>query len=243
MSSFTRHALALLSAFVVAAFLSPISTAATVYSLEPSHDNFVNRSAGSEVVQSPTATTLDTKVYDNGNARNIYLKFDLTGIDLLDAQTASFSITSAIGIDANFPTSWTFQLYALNAGTTHYDWLETNLTNSTAPGYVAGGLPASATLLGQFSETTSATTSVLGNTYQVNFSNLQNYLQADDSITLILVTQSQGTQLNPSFRFASKDHATLAAPTLSFTVPEPGKFSLLSLGSMLFILRRQRRPT
>jgi hypothetical protein len=135
------------------------------------------------------------------------------------------------------------RVYALNAGTTGYDWNENTITWNTSPAvssntatfYLDQSLPAPITQVGSFDV---ANSTPVGTQFNVAFSNWSSFVQADNSLTLIVVVtnQSNGT---PSLTFASSESLTPGTQPL-LTIPEPGSAMLTAIASLAVIGRRRR---
>jgi len=124
-------------------------------------------------------------------------------------------------------------------------WNDVGLTWAAAPGNDTashtGTDLASTTLLGTFSIVGAGT---VGNTVSVAGQPLVDFLNADtnDYATFIAVRTTQGDTTDTIVHgFASEDHATAAAPTLTVEVPEPGALSMIVAGSIAQLHRRRRR--
>lgn len=184
-----------------------------------------------------SAPNLDAKeaVTAQGNARIIYMKFDLSTATVAgDGNQATFTINSLEAAE----TTYDFSLFALNAGTSGFGWSESTITWNTRPGASASqpyiSSPGSATFLGDFDLVNNAP---IGS-FSVSFANWDSFRQTDNTMTLILVATSQGST-SPSMSFASSEHQTVAGPTLNI-VPEPGRAVLLLLGAFGLVSVRRR---
>jgi len=180
-------------------------------------------------------------IYDGGGYgydRIAYMRFDLSSLDFTVTEA-----TIALTQTADSTTYWrTFiSVYALDehsdygTGKLGEDWGETSIHGNNAPG--ANNTidklldPSYTTLLGTIADpaTVPALTSL---TFSTNLECFNN--DTNDMVTLIVVQSYPGYY---SY-IASKEHATLAAPTLTLT-PEPATMTLLLLG-LPFALRRRR---
>lgn len=207
--------------------------------LTATEDNNVNK--GQSTTIQTNGTTFQIKEASSGqsNARLGFIKFDLTGRTLADGDFATF--TAELASTASATDDFTVRLYALNAGTTGYDWAESTITYANRPApttstpLVDTGL---ATLVGD--PVSIPRSSPSGTDASFIFSNWDNYRQSDDSMTLILLISFQTTS-SPSLTFASSETTSLNPPTLTIDVPEPttAAFSLVAL-TLLAARRRQR---
>lgn len=150
-----------------------------------------------------------------------YIRFDLSGLDDGDITSAVLSLTFATagGLAAS-------TIYELR-GVSDDSWVETEITFNNAPG--AGDL------LQTFEIPTTA--SDVGTTFDISAGgSLLAFLNAQDddllSLRLWRVSQNFGND-----GFASREHPTLAPPTLMLTqasvaapVPEPATWAMLILG-------------
>ena len=135
-------------------------------------------------------------------------------------------------------------LFALNPSlTTGYDWSETTIEWASSPAYSSSGTnflnAAAVTNLGSFSIPLDT---VSGTSFSTSFSNWQNYLQIDGSLTLIAVVTSQsgGTGANATLNIGSAENTNpLLRPTLTI-VPEPASAVLCAFGSLLLFAKRRR---
>lgn len=187
----------------------------------------------------------DESVFTHG--RQTYIRMDLASLSgpITDASLTLTAI--ATDITFNPPVLYTFDLWGLNDGHTGEWWVEGNgengVTGATPPSPITwnnapandptnGGLiVGQATLLGGF---TISNTLLDGEQVAISTLNLLEFLQSDtnDVVTLI-VTRRGITQPSPNVphRFASKEHSTLAPPTLELTaVPEPSSAVLVATG-------------
>lgn len=232
----------LLSMGLVTLPLILASQSAQAASIVASHDNFVlNSDANNVQGESGARDVLVVKDATN-NIRKSWLKFDLTGQNVDFSQSGTVTLTLAGSPSANFNLS----LYALDyTGVTAPTWTESTLTWNNAPGNDTGGSGIrelesdETTLLGTTSLITSGTAA--GSSYQFNISDLSTFLQSDNTITVIAISDQSNT--SPSFTFASSEHATEAwRPTLTFTqIPEPSAAALILVSGFVGVALRRRR--
>lgn len=219
----------LLSMGLVALPLILASQSAQAASIVASHDNFVlNSQSGTVQSSGGTGETLVVKDASN-NIRKSWLKFDLTGQNVDFSQPGTITLTLASVPAATFELS----LYALNdTGVTAPTWTESTITWSNAPGNGTSDSQkrevkeSETTLLGKSGNIVQNTPT--GTQYQFVISDLSTFLQSDNTITAIAISDQSNP--SPSFSFASSENSTEAwRPTLTFTqIPEPGSFALLS---------------
>ncbi|MGE9268047.1 MAG: DNRLRE domain-containing protein [Verrucomicrobiales bacterium] len=144
---------------------------------------------------------------------------------------------SGASLDLEYLSSeaYSFEVYGINDGTGDEAFIESTLTfNSSDTGTTSteGSINSTnLTLLGNFDVTGAGA---------VNFSSagLDSFLNADsnDLATFVIYRTSQSGSYTS---FASREHATAAASTLS-VIPEPSSLiTLLSAGSLLSLRRRR----
>ncbi|MCD4824931.1 MAG: DNRLRE domain-containing protein, partial [Phycisphaerae bacterium] len=152
-----------------------------------------------------------------GNAnysRSAYLRFDISNLDFAGA-SATLTVKRSSG--TVIPT--TIQVYALNNGSSYgsgklnESWAEGSITAANAPGGNGNtGINSSyTTLLGNLSWSGD------GNTASLTFTKMD-FINNDTNgkVTLILY---KSNSVNEDMSFASKEHATLAAPKLTIRNP------------------------
>ena len=184
---------------------------------------------------------------NNDNVRKAYLKFDLTGLNADLSAEATFTATISYR-SANQNGNRTFYFYGLNSGFTPTgnelgtDWDQTALTWNNAPGNdrttnVDTGFDASTTTL--IEAFGNQYNSDVGKVYTVTIASLGDFVQADNTVTL-MISWSDTTE----YGFGSRENPTTAyQPTLEFTtVPEPSDFALIAaaMGGAVILLRRRR---
>lgn len=184
---------------------------------------------------------------NNDHVRKAYFKFDLTGLNADLSAAATFTPTISYR-SANQNGNRTFYFYGLNAGFTAptgelgTDWDETALTWSNAPGNdrttnIDTGFDATTTSL--IYTASNQYNSDVGKSYTITISELGDYVQADNTVTL-MISWTDTTQ----YGFGSKENSTISyRPTLEFTqIPEPSAAALLiGLGASLLVTRRRQR--
>lgn len=207
--------------------------------LTATEDNNVNKGQSTTVQTNGTTFQIKEATSGQANARLGFIKFDLTGRTLADGDVATF--TAELASTASATDDFTVRLYALNAGTTGYDWAESTITyaNRPAPTTATPLVDTSkATLVGEAVSIPRSSPS--GTDASFTFSTWDSYRQSDNTMTLILLISFQSTS-TPSLSFASSETTTLNPPTLTIDVPEPTSavFSLVAL-TLLAARRRQR---
>lgn len=201
-------------------------------------DNFVWLAGPDAVQTNGTSLTGKGPAPTQGNARTIYLKFDMSAATISDGIYANLALATTGTAGANFSLS----LFALNDGAAGFNWTESTLTWNNSPGLGTGlyELDASkTTFVGDFTPLASGSAS--GTVISTYFSNWQDYVQSDGTLTLIAVVSSQ-SDAGPSIAFHSSESSSSALrPELTFNnVPEPGRLMLLAVGAVGLFLRRRR---
>lgn len=215
--------------------LSALSCQGAVTLLE---DNFVWRGGPDAVQTNGTSLTGKGPAPSQGNARTIYLKFDMSAATIADGIYANLALATTGTASANF----TLSLFALNEGAAGFNWSETAITWNNSPGLGTGlyELDASkTTYLGDFTPLSTGNPS--GTVISTYFSNWQDYVQSDGTLTLIAVVSAQ-SDAGPSIGFhSSESGSTALRPELTLNnVPEPGRIMLLAIGAAGLFMRRRR---
>lgn len=240
---------AALAAFLLGAPVLPV--AASPVTVTTTNNNVI---AGSNPNTPQTADEM--RVRSNGEiglSFKAYIKFDLSGhnVDLLDADSPATIVLyrhpTALGA-----STANQRVYALNAGVSGYDWNSGAITWNNAPANVASGtgvgyaFTADATML-SFARPSDPTTFVQsfsyhptnpgegGEFYTLYIKDWKDYLQPDDTITIMLGTTWTGAS-GPS-AFFTRNVATFSVEA----IPEPAG-GLLALGGLVLLpaLRRRR---
>jgi hypothetical protein len=180
--------------------------------------------------------------HDSGSGfinRKGYLRFDLTEInDIIVDVSLELTFVSAGGSGIANPS--TYYVYGLINGHTGKNWDELTITWNNAPannqGSGNGFLAAEVTFLGSFD--LAVLSAEVGDKVTFTSNELINFLQKDtNNLVTLMLTREQRNFSNE--HFASKENATLAAPTIFVTVPEPATILILGLGGLASLLRRK----
>ncbi len=230
-------------------FLASASIASAT-TITTSEDGYIREGSASTVMDGGTSVNLEVRSdgsANNDNVRKAYYQFDLTGLNAdLDA-AATF--TTTISYRANNQNgNRTFYFYGLDSGYTASggelgtNWDETALTWNNAPGNdrttnIDTGFNSATTSL--IYAASNQYNSDVGKVYTVNIASLGDYVQADNTVTL-MVSWSDGVE----YGFGSKENSTVAyRPTLDFSVvPEVSSFALIMAlfsGAMVVVRRRR----
>ncbi|MGE9267621.1 MAG: DNRLRE domain-containing protein [Verrucomicrobiales bacterium] len=212
-----------------------------------SHDGFIREGQATVVQDGGTGVDLALRSdnsANNDNVRKVYFKFDLSGFnaDLNSSATFTTTISSR---SANQNGNRAFYFYGLNAGFTATggelgsDWTETALTWNNAPGndrttnVDSGFNPATTTLI---QTNDNQYNSNVGKVYTITIANLGDFVQADNTVTL-MASWSDTTE----YAFASRENTTVAYhPSLEFnTIPEPTTLVSALVGGLLGLRRRR----
>ncbi len=188
-----------------------------------------------------TTTDLHAQDFSSTSSLLAYVRFDLSGYTPGSFTTATLDLTSASTV-GSLAIGNTFSVYGLKNSQNGDGWGENTITYNNAPGLTIG-VTNVATL---DVDTTMAdllfTANQVANgvTISMTNANLLNFLNADTDGKVTFIIGAPRVSGDPGFFFGSKEHTTLAAPTLNFTaVPEPRAALLGGLG-LLMLLRRKR---
>ncbi len=207
--------------------------------LTATEDSYTFKAAPTLVQEGTIATTLSGKEATSlqGNSRTMFIKFSLAGLVPAADDSATLGLTTGATVGTNF----TLQVYAVNAGTTGFNWTEGNLTWNTSPALGPAATnyidPTKATALGGTFLIANATAA--GTLFTVPFNGWNSYRQADDSITFIAVVTNQ-VSATPSLSIASAENGSIAGPQLT-VVPESGHAALFGAGLLTLLSARRRR--
>lgn len=161
-----------------------------------------------------------------------WIRFDLTGLDYNAKTSAIVMVTAARAGTQAWAAS--LRLYALKSGFTPgagvlgTDWTEGTITWNNAPGNGGSATndgricdAATTTLIGS----TNPPSTIQGDRFAFTFDSLTNYVQADQSMTVMLTffPANNGTE------FASKEHASLAGPKLMVSLMDHPRAGVLMM--------------
>jgi hypothetical protein len=169
------------------------------------------------------ATTTDLHVQDYSSTSSLlaYVRFDLSGYTPGSFTTATLDLTSAALVDSPAIGN-TFYVWGLRNSQNGDGWGE-NIDTTTKADLLFTTIQVAN-----------------GGTISMTNAGLLSFLNADTDGKVTFIIGAPAALGDPSFLFASEEHATLAAPTLNFTVvPEPSTALLGGLG-LLALLRRRR---
>lgn len=214
-SSPARHGRSILTSLVIALAIGLTFAGATYgETITAVGDSYISRDT--KTTNYGTATTLRVK-NDNlsGYAKKAYMKFDLSGLNADPTGSATLTLTLAVNATAAF----TIDAFGLNSGVSGFDWVETSITWNNAPGNVDNGYafdPAKTTSVQTGISVTNGTPA--GTSFDFSLSSLVNFLQADDTVTLMV--RADTITVDVLF-FASKEYATYSGPKLTYSVVPP----------------------
>lgn len=183
------------------------------------------------------------------NNRKTYLKFDLSSFGSTAVTNARLSLTigdAPTGVSVNGAGLQSFAVYGLFDNDPGETWLENSINWNNAPGNdsaALNGLLSNTSLLGNFTINGDGTA---GASVSLSNNALASFLNADtnDLATFIILrTTLDANGSGYVHNFASKEHATLTAPSLeinySTAVNIPGTAMLGLFG--LLLIRPYRR--
>ncbi|HPY77266.1 MAG TPA: DNRLRE domain-containing protein [Anaerohalosphaeraceae bacterium] len=191
--------------------------------------------------------------YNGGGSRFqcTYLRFDLSGM------TNETFVGATLQLEATYIKSSTgrrLDVYGLIDESLD-SWTESSLCYQNAPGMLQPSsgwdsgdyLLDNAKLVSLGFLTTPGTGG--GTAYPIMFSSnttdlgeaFSDFLALDTNklVTLVIINATGTSSINCEDRFASKEHATFAAPALVL-IPEPATLALLGLGSLIVLGRKGR---
>lgn len=194
------------------------------------------------------ATTLRTKDPDvlnssgYGNARKIYLRFDLTAIDAREVVAAALELSFAAAEPTG--TNSRLWLFGLEDGHPGEGWGETAITWNNAPGNAQNCCSTSAEAA-YLAEAIRPDDAEALDILSFASPELVDFLNADSDgrVTFIITGAGGGNDEGIFNAFHSKESGGVDAlpPTLELTVvPEPSTALLLSLGLMSLSSMRER---
>jgi hypothetical protein len=224
-----------------------LATAACLAALNPAFAATVIADADSHVWKGAngntnygTATTLHAQDYLATSSLLLFIRFDLSSYTPGSFTGATLDLTS---LSAAAAVGKPFSVWGLKDSQNADGWGESTITYNNAPGLTIGS--GVATLDVDSSKADRLDDGTLlqvasGSTVSFSDADLLSFLNADTDGLVTLIIGAPRVPGEPAFLWAAKEHATLAAPTLTFdVVPEPSA-ALLGGFSMLALLRRRR---
>ena len=235
-----------LCAIVLLLFSVP-ALAYNVFSIEATDDNFVRGGSEAGNVQDANSSLV---VKGDSNAfyrRKSYVKFDLSAWRP-DAE-ASATFTFALLDNSGDGTGSLVEVFGLDPGFTPgsgilgTNWAESAITWNNAPANDTGGqqFTSAATYL---ADVWMPYSTPAGTAFSVTVPRLGDYLQADDTVTMLIAVgkNSSGSVLTGRLSYLdNSENDAYPGPQLAFThIPEPASLSLLALGGLALLRRRKR---
>ncbi|MDQ8207308.1 DNRLRE domain-containing protein [Coraliomargarita sp. SDUM461003] len=211
-----------------------ITQASASITLSASDDNYVYSSSSSTNYQfDAPAITVKTA---NSSSRIGFMKFDLSSVigSLDTSQDATLNVTFRGVTNASGGDNATFTFEALsNDSPIRADWSETTVTYSSRPAGTFTDLGTDYNWSYNASDVP----------HSITFSNIANYIQADNTITFRLSgPKLDNTNNNPSFHSSEATTESFRPTLVLATVPEPAAASiLLGLSTLAFVGLRRRR--
>jgi methionine-rich copper-binding protein CopC/lysophospholipase L1-like esterase len=189
-------------------------------------------------------TNLWAQDFSGTSSVAVYIRFDLSGYVSGSFTSATLSLTSneQATVPLGSAAGRDFRIHGLLDGQAGNNWGEGTITYNNAPGLTIGSGVASADIDPAKTVLLANTLVQVGNGLMVDLSNpaLLSFLNNDTDGLVTFIVSGPVTGASTAFDWAAKEHATLAAPTLTFDViPEPSA-ALLGGFSMLALLRRRR---
>jgi hypothetical protein len=226
------------------------ATAACLATLNPAFAATVIADADSHVWKGAngntnygTATDLHAQDYLATSSLLLFIRFDLSSYTPGSFTDAKLDLTSSL-TTAPSAVGKPFYVWGLKDSQNADGWGESTITYNNAPGLTIGS--GVATLDVDSSKADRLDDGTLlqvasGSTVSFSDADLLSFLNADTDGLVTLIIGAPRVPGEPAFLWAAKEHATLAAPTLTFDViPEPTTaLAGLLLGAGL--LRRRRK--
>lgn len=217
----------------------------------PSQTNFGN--AAEMVIKGGTGTS--------ATIRKGYMQFDVSSLVPSQISSAALELEVNLQNSGGGSASYTYnvEVWGLNDGSNEA-WIEgtgqTGVTGATPPSpLVWNNAPANlnanlfdtslATLLGNFTISVTADNQTVGQLYGINSTTspgLLSFLQDDTDGLVTLMLRRVDASGSNNLSFASLNHATRAAPTLSVeAIPEPSSILFCTglLGVGMWMVRRR----
>ena len=219
--------------------------------IDAQKDSFIQK--GNATTNYGNAASLVIKGNNASTTRKVYMQFDISSIadpsSLIDAQLDLVGAQNSKGNNGTYPYTYVVEVYGLNDGVNE-TWVEGNGgTDNTPAGEITwSNAPAnnndntfsgSATSLGSFTLYAVVDGDLVGDPFGLDSAALLTFINSDtDGLVTLMLRRTDGDG-NCNLAFASKEHATLAGPQLTLTIPEPATIALAAMG--LAALRRRRR--
>lgn len=175
----------------------------------------------------------------------VFIRFDVSGYVSGSFTSATVDLTS---LGAAAAVGQPFIVWGLRNSQNADNWIESgtgSITYNNAPGLTIGGGVATLDVDSSKADRLDSGTLLQvasGSTVSFSNANLLSFLNADTDGFVTLIIGAQKVATDPGFLWASKEHATLAGPTLDFSatlIPEPSAALLGGIGALLLLRRRR----